>query len=134
MASPDARYLEICSGKHSSHGRRLLTLSEGEGDSGPLLTKQFSGILMSDGAAELSKLAADTGVLLANCMSHARRQIIKAGNEYPAKRDVALDFIGELYAIEKKRCFQMRPPRLAHFGRLSTWLSWLICEIQKLAL
>ncbi|MCP4502709.1 MAG: transposase, partial [Deltaproteobacteria bacterium] len=102
MASPDARYLEVCSGKHSSYGRRLLTLNPSEEDNRPLLSNYFSGVLMTDGAFELSKLAKSTGVRLANCMSHARRQIIKAGNEYPDKRDVALDFIGKLYATEKK--------------------------------
>ncbi|MCP4503113.1 MAG: hypothetical protein GY822_24520 [Deltaproteobacteria bacterium] len=41
MASPDARYLEICAGKHSSYGRRLLTLNPNEDDNGVVVVEIF---------------------------------------------------------------------------------------------
>lgn len=63
----------------------------------------FAGIVMCDGYSAYDTVAsAGTGIRLAHCWAHARRKFIEAQVAYPAQAKVALDFIDELFRIERE--------------------------------
>lgn len=65
--------------------------------------KDFSGTLLTDGAAAYARFAADRGdeVVHAQCWAHTRRQFERALSDEPQGANEGLDLIGQLYAIEK---------------------------------
>ncbi len=63
--------------------------------------KMFRGIAVVDGAPELEKLSIDLGFSIANCWSHARRNVLKASSEAPGQVAEFLDLVGKLYEIER---------------------------------
>jgi transposase len=63
----------------------------------------YTGIVMCDGYAAYDTVAAaNKGVKLVHCWAHARRKFIEAEQAYPVQAKVALDMIGELFAVERE--------------------------------
>lgn len=65
--------------------------------------EEFSGVLQVDGYAGYNELAKRTDITLAACWAHARRyfvDIAKASTK--SKAEIAVNFIGKLYKIEKQ--------------------------------
>ncbi len=57
---------------------------------------------MSDGANTYKGLARTGSFTLANCWSHARRNVLEAESEAPGQVAEFLDMVAKLYAIEEK--------------------------------
>ncbi len=67
----------------------------------PLL-KDFSGILLTDGYGVYDSYCKKRPeVTLAQCWSHCRRYFVKAEDMEPESTAIALEYIGQLYSIEK---------------------------------
>lgn len=78
----------------------------------------YAGVVVVDGYSVYQALQLRGGSFtLAHCWSHVRREFFAAREKYPGA-DIALDFIGELYAIERE-C-ETGPPGLAERQRLRT--------------
>lgn len=100
LACPEARYFEMLPAKSAFVGRQVFEMKT-EGVRGPTTTL-FRGTAVVDGAAELEKLAADLGFNIANCWSHARRNVLKANSEAPGQVAAFLELVARLYEIERK--------------------------------
>ena len=63
----------------------------------------YRGIVMCDGYVAYKTLANDRNDLtLAHCWSHARRKFFDAHKNYPDECDKVLDWLGQLFLIERK--------------------------------
>ena len=65
----------------------------------------FEGTLMTDGYEAYNGVAALYGLVHAGCLAHARRyfkDVTKTQPEASAKAEIALDYIGRLYRIERE--------------------------------
>jgi transposase len=100
LACPQARYFEMLPTKAARVGRQVFEVEISV--NGVAVTKLFSGTAVVDGAAELEKLGADLGFDIANCWSHARRNVLKANSEAPGQVAEFLDLVGRLYEIERE--------------------------------
>lgn len=97
LSCPTAIYFEMLDSKKADDGERLFMVHErGEEIS------RFTGIAMMDGAAELLAIANKVGFDTAGCWSHGRRNVRKANQEAPGQVDTFLDFVDELYEIDRK--------------------------------
>jgi transposase len=64
----------------------------------------YTGVVMADGYGAYDALARagpGPGITLAHCWAHVRRKFIEAEPHYPEPCRVALDLIGQLYAVER---------------------------------
>src|SRR3989442_1040584 len=78
----------------------------------------YTGIVMADGYGAYDALARagpGPGITLAHCWAHVRRKFIEAEPHYPEPCRVALDLIGQLYAVERAV-----PTRSAIAGGMTT--------------
>ena len=64
------------------------------------LSPPAGAVLLSDGYAAYAQYAKRTGLTHAQCWAHARRKVYEASDSEPAHAAQALDWIGELYAVE----------------------------------
>ena len=64
------------------------------------LSPPAGAVLLSDGYAAYAQYAKRTGLTHAQCWAHARRKVYDASDSEPAHAAQALDWIGELYAVE----------------------------------
>lgn len=98
LACPEARHFEMLASKSSKTGEQVFAIHDDDGK----LVSAFKGIAIVDGAAELEKLARDLGFNIANCWSHARRNVLAANSEAPGQVAQFLDMVAKLYAIERR--------------------------------
>jgi transposase len=64
---------------------------------------EFEGILMSDGYAVYDALARGSPEITpVHCWAHVRRKFIEAESSFPQECEKAIEWIGELYAIERQ--------------------------------
>jgi transposase len=66
------------------------------------MLKGYEGPVMSDGYSGYNRLQKMKGIRIANCWSHARRKFYDIRENYPAECDEVLQFIDDLFAIERK--------------------------------
>lgn len=98
LACPDARYFEMHDSKSAKTGERVFTTRDADGK----IVTSFKGIAVVDGAAELEALGRELGFTIANCWSHARRNVLKAESEAPGQVEQFLDLVAVLYEIERE--------------------------------
>jgi len=97
LACPEARYFQMMDSKSVTDGELVFTLKKAEET-----RLCFRGVAMVDGAAELTALAKSLGFKVANCWSHARRNVLAANSEAPGQVAQFLDIVGKLYALERR--------------------------------
>ncbi|MBQ0719511.1 MAG: IS66 family transposase [Gammaproteobacteria bacterium] len=75
-------------------------------DTAKRLLNGFAGTLMSDGYKPYRAVAKDNGLTHLCCWAHSRRKFIEAQKAQPkgktGKADVAVNFIGKLYGVERQ--------------------------------
>lgn len=98
VACPQARYFEMLNSKSAKAGEQVFATKDADGK----ITRAFKGIAVVDGAAELEALARELGFTIANCWSHARRNVLKAESEAPGQVEQFLDLVAVLYEIERE--------------------------------
>ena len=110
----------------------------------------FSGILQADGYSGYSQVCKESGLTRIGCWDHARRKFIEATQAAPSvakgkskpgasKADVALGYIGKLYAIEREQKersdaerYQARQTRsVPLLAELKTWLENNVGKVMK---
>ena len=110
----------------------------------------FSGILQADGYSGYSQVCKQSGLTRIGCWDHARRKFIEATQATPSvakgkskpgasKADVALGYIGKLYAIEREQKersdaerYQARQTRsMPLLAELKTWLDNNVGKVMK---
>ena len=110
----------------------------------------FSGILQADGYSGYSQVCKESGLTRIGCWDHARRKFIEATQAVPSvakgkskpgasKADVALGYIGKLYAIEREQKersdaerYQARQTRsVPLLAELKTWLENNVGKVMK---
>ncbi len=77
------------------------------------LLEGFQGILVSDGYKGYDSIAKAQGLVHAGCLAHARRKFHdakKSAGHDDSRAKVALDYIGQLYALERKLREAQPPP------------------------
>ena len=114
------------------------------------LLEGFSGILQADGYSGYSQVCKESGLTRIGCWDHARRKFIEATQAAPSvakgkskpgasKADVALGYIGKLYAIEREQKersdaerYQARQTRsMPLLAELKTWLENNVGKVMK---
>ena len=114
------------------------------------LLEGFSGILQADGYSGYSQVCKESGLTRIGCWDHARRKFIEATQAAPSvakgkskpgasKADVALGYIGKLYAIEREQKersdaerYQARQTRsMPLLAELKTWLDNNVGKVMK---
>ena len=114
------------------------------------LLEGFSGILQADGYSGYSQVCKESGLTRIGCWDHARRKFIEATQATPtvakgkskpgaSKADVALGYIGKLYAIEREQKersdaerYQARQTRsMPLLAELKTWLDNNVGKVMK---
>lgn len=98
LACPEARYFEMLDSKSSDEGARVFQTKDKDGK----VICAFKGTAIVDGAGELEALARTLGFGIANCWSHARRNVLKADSEAPGQVAQFLDIVAKLYVIERR--------------------------------
>lgn len=110
----------------------------------------FSGILQADGYSGYSQVCKQSGLTRIGCWDHARRKFIEATQAAPSvakgkskpgasKADVALGYIGKLYAIEREQKehsdaerYQARQTRsMPLLVEFKTWLDNNVGKVMK---
>lgn len=110
----------------------------------------FSGILQADGYSGYSQVCKQSGLTRIGCWDHARRKFIEATQAAPtvakgksksgaSKADVALGYIGKLYAIEREQKersdaerYQARQTRsMPLLAEFKTWLDNNVGKVMK---
>ncbi|MEE7445750.1 IS66 family transposase [Vibrio cholerae] len=110
----------------------------------------FSGILQADGYSGYSQVCKQSGLTRIGCWDHARRKFIEATQATPtvakgkskpgaSKADVALGYIGKLYAIEREQKersdaerYQARQTRsMPLLAEFKTWLDNNVGKVMK---
>lgn len=99
VACPQARYFEMHDSKSAKTGEQVFASKDANGK----ITRSFKGIAVVDGAAELEALARELGFTIANCWSHARRNVLKAESEAPGQVEQFIDLVSVLYEIGAKQ-------------------------------
>lgn len=77
------------------------------------LLEGFQGILISDGYKGYDSIAKAQGLVHAGCLAHARRKFHdakKSAGHDDSRAKIALDYIGQLYALERKLREAHPPP------------------------
>lgn len=97
LATPEARYFAMLGSKSAKDGAQVFKFKDQDGEE-----RSFKGVAVVDGAAELLALAEALGFEVANCWSHARRNVLAANSEAPGQVAQFLDQVAELYAIERR--------------------------------
>lgn len=121
------------------------------------LLEGFSGILQADGYSGYSQVCKESGLTRIGCWDHARRKFIEATRAAPNGKgkdkgkskgkskastglaDVALGYIGKLYAIEREQKersdaerYQARQTRsMPLLAELKTWLDNNVGKVMK---
>ena len=115
------------------------------------LLEGFSGILQADGYSGYSQVCKESGLTRIGCWDHARRKFIEATRAAPKGKDkgkskastgladVALGYIGKLYAIEREQKersdaerYQARQTRsMPLLAELKTWLENNVGKVMK---
>ena len=114
------------------------------------LLEGFSGILQADGYSGYSQVCKESGLTRIGCWDHARRKFIEATQATPSvakgkskpgasKADVALGYIGKLYAIEREQKersdaerYQARQTRsMPLLAEFKTWLDNNVGKVMK---
>ena len=114
------------------------------------LLEGFSGILQADGYSGYSQVCKESGLTRIGCWDHARRKFIEATQAAPSvakgkskpgasKADVALGYIGKLYAIEREQKehsdaerYQARQTRsMPLLAEFKTWLDNNVGKVMK---
>ncbi|BBQ28719.1 MULTISPECIES: IS66 family transposase [Aeromonas] len=121
------------------------------------LLEGFSGILQADGYSGYSQVCKESGLTRIGCWDHARRKFIEATRAAPKGKgkdkgkskgkskastglaDVALGYIGKLYAIEREQKersdaerYQARQTRsMPLLAELKTWLDNNVGKVMK---
>ncbi len=96
-----ARWWAWCLASPDSVHYRILP-SRGA-DAAKVLFGEFAGIALTDGYGAYSALSrAGPRFVLANCWAHARRKFWEIEEHYPDESRRALEWIGELYAVERE--------------------------------
>lgn len=81
----------------------LFDYREGRGREGPNeILKSFKGHLQTDGYAVYEDFDKRPGIILLNCMAHARRKFDEAKDNDLVRAEYALTEIQKLYAVERK--------------------------------
>lgn len=81
----------------------LFDYRRGRGREGPKeLLKDFKGYLQTDGYIAYEEFADQPGVVLLNCMAHARRNFVEAEKNDAARAAHVLGELQKLYALEGK--------------------------------
>jgi transposase len=91
VAVEDAAYYWIRDGRGAAEGREVLG--------------GYRGIVVADGYKAYEALAKENkgkGFSLAYCWSHVRRKVIEAEKFYPEECKPVIDFIGEIYDVERE--------------------------------
>ncbi|MDF2415835.1 IS66 family transposase, partial [Aeromonas sp. 1HA1] len=106
----------------------------------------FGGILQADGYSGYAEVCRTSGLTRIGCWDHARRKFIEATQGIAAKdkrkaskADVALGYIGHLYAIERElrdgsdaERYQARQSRsVALLGEFKSWLEENVGKVMK---
>ena len=110
----------------------------------------FSGVLQADGYSGYSQVCKQSGLTRIGCWDHARRKFIEATQATPSvakgkskpgasKADVALGYIGKLYAIEREQKersdaerYQARQTRsMPLLAEFKTWLDNNVGKVMK---
>lgn len=107
----------------------------------------FSGVLQADGYSGYGKLCADNGLTRIGCWDHARRKFVeaskvalptqKSANDHLSLADIALQKIGQLYAIERQiKALSPDQKRTARQARslplLNALKAWLEDKVPRL--
>ena len=115
------------------------------------LLEGFSGILQADGYSGYSQVCKESGLTRIGCWDHARRKFIEATRAAPKGKDkgkskastgladVALGYIGKLYAIEREQKersdaerYQARQTRsMPLLAEFKTWLDNNVGKVMK---
>jgi hypothetical protein len=81
----------------------LFDYRRGRGREGPgQLLKDFQGYLQTDGYVAYDDFADKEGIVLLNCMAHARRKFVEAEKNDPQRAAHVLGQLQKLYALERK--------------------------------
>jgi transposase len=81
----------------------LFDYRQGRGREGPEeMLKNFQGHLQTDGYPLYDFFKQQPGIVVLNCMAHARRMFFDAKENDAVRADYALNIIGRLYDIERK--------------------------------
>ncbi len=110
LSCPTAVYFEMLDSKKASAGEELFMMQQSGGQ-----VLRFSGTAVMDGAPELLAIANSLGFSTAGCWSHARRKVLRVDKEAPGQVKEFLDWVGELYAIDRKAACEP-PPGHRQFG------------------
>jgi len=71
-------------------------------EAGREVLKDYGGIVMADGYGAYEALSrGQPGFTLAHCWAHVRRKFVDAEEHYPQECQAVLDWIGQLYAVER---------------------------------
>ncbi|HEH9402294.1 TPA: IS66 family transposase [Aeromonas sobria] len=110
------------------------------------LLQGFSGILQADGYSGYAQVCRQNGLTRLGCWDHARRKFIEATKAAPltgkgkvSKADVALGYIGKLYAIERdlrelsdgERCQARQVRSVPLLDELNAWLNDNVSKVMK---
>lgn len=80
----------------------LFDYRQGRGRDGPEdILKDYQGYLQTDGYVAYEAFENRPGIIVMNCMAHARRKFVEALENDKARSEYALGLFGQLYAIEQ---------------------------------
>ena len=91
--------------RNPSNGLVLFDYRKGRGMHGPKeRLANFSGLLQCDGYAVYGRIAKKSkgGIRLISCLAHIRRKFYEAREHHPVLADQALDWIQQLYELERQ--------------------------------
>jgi transposase len=88
LAAEDAAFYRILRNRSAEAARNVL--------------RGYEGIVMADGYGAYETLSrGQPGFTLAHCWAHVRRKFVDAEEHYPQECQTVLDWIGQLYAVER---------------------------------
>src|SRR5690606_37294856 len=93
------------------------------------LLKGFRGYLQTDGYATYTKLGRQEGVTHLACWAHARREYFNALSEDRKNAGTALEYIQELYAVER----ESRENGLTPEERKKLRLDWSLPVVNRMS-
>jgi len=80
----------------------LFDYRQGRGREGPEnILKDYQGYLQTDGYVGYEAFEKRPGIIVLNCMAHARRKFVEALDNDKARAEYALNMFQQLYAIER---------------------------------
>ncbi|MFB2907205.1 IS66 family transposase, partial [Aeromonas jandaei] len=143
------KWMWVTRGGPPGHSSVLFEYDPSRAGSVPVrLLQGFSGILQADGYSGYAEVCRQSRLTRIGCWDHARRKFIEAtqaapvvtkGKRGPSKAEVALGYIGKLYAIERdlRECsdgerYQARQERsVPLLGKLKSWLEENVGKVMK---